>query len=119
MRADLAGAQFARYQAAVSPGLQEYIEALAFAHYLESGRLLSLQGVQASLCCEDEGEGERLFDLPLDEYLLGVSDVTGELMRFAITAIGRRGGRGTARGVSDFVRSCKAGACVQSCIYAL
>lgn len=52
----------------------------------------------------------QYFPLPLEEYLLGVSDLTGELMRFAITAIARRGGRQKAGEVSDFVRHCKAGA---------
>ncbi|KAL5518646.1 hypothetical protein ACEPAH_329 [Sanghuangporus vaninii] len=107
MREDLQGDRFWRYQQAVSPGLQEYIEALALAHYFETGlgKLIGYSGVQESLCAED---GEKLFPLPMDDYLLGVSDVTGELMRFAITSIGRRGGRGTARAVSDFVRNCKA-----------
>ena len=41
-----------------------------------------------------------------------MSDLTGELMRFAITAIGRRAGRQIAREVCDFVRNCKAGTCV-------
>ncbi|KAH8120569.1 Translin [Phellopilus nigrolimitatus] len=107
MRADLAGARFWRYQGAVSPGLQEYIEALAFAHYLERGALVSRAEVQASLSDADGA----FFPVSLEEYLLGVSDLTGELMRFAITAISRRGGRTKAREVSDFVRDCKAGAC--------
>ncbi|EJD04301.1 Translin [Fomitiporia mediterranea MF3/22] len=111
MREDLEGSRFWHYQQAISPGLQEYIEALAFAHYVETGRLIGYHDVQNSLCCNDDEnrkENVKLFPLPMDDYLLGVSDVTGELMRFAITAIGRRGGRGTARAVSDFVRNCKA-----------
>jgi len=109
MREDLQGDRFWRYQQAVSPGLQEYIEALALAHYLETGKLIGYSDVQATLCRDAEDSSEILFPLPMDDYLLGASDVTGELMRFAITAIGRRGGRGTARSVSDFVRNCKAG----------
>lgn len=156
MREDLEGDRFWRYQAAISPGLQEYIEALAFAHYLEHGTLVSYLQVQATLRYtltgssqnekenkgRDKGEishsrdsdgdrtgddgnpegkgendsetggGERqkeLFKLPYDDYLLGVSDLTGELMRFAISAITSRGGRQVARQVSDFVRNCKAG----------
>ena len=157
MREDLEGDRFWRYQAAISPGLQEYIEALAFAHYLEHGTLVSYLQVQATLRYtligsssqnekenkdKDKGEishsrdsdgdrtgddgnpegkgendsetggGERqkdLFKLPYDDYLLGVSDLTGELMRFAISAITSRGGRQVARQVSDFVRNCKAG----------
>ena len=109
MRDDLEGERFWRYEQAVSPGLQEYIEALALAYYYETGKLIGHDGVQDSLRSGEDGKGERLFPVPLNDYLLGVSDVTGELMRFAITAIGRRGGRGTARTVSDFVRNCKAG----------
>ena len=37
-----------------SPGLQEYIEALSFAHYLEHRTLIPYTQVQASLC-NDEG----------------------------------------------------------------
>lgn len=40
--------------------------------------------------------------------MLGVSDLTGELMRYAITAIPRKGGRATANAVCEFVRQCKA-----------
>lgn len=52
---------------------------------------------------------KQIFPLPLDDYLLGVSDLTGELMRFAINAISHRGGRAKAGEISDFVRNCKAG----------
>jgi predicted translin family RNA/ssDNA-binding protein len=45
--------------------------------------------------------------LPIEDYLLGVSDLTGELMRYAITAIPRKGGRATANAVCTFVRQCK------------
>lgn len=39
--------------------------------------------------------------------MLGVSDLMGELMRYAITAIPRKGGRATANAVCTFVRQCK------------
>jgi hypothetical protein len=39
--------------------------------------------------------------------LLGVSDLTGELMRYAITAIPRKSGRATANTVCTFLRQCK------------
>ena len=54
MRPELAGERFARYQRNVSPGLQEYIEALSFAHYLEHRTLISFDAVRGSLC-DDEG----------------------------------------------------------------
>lgn len=55
MRPELAGGVFWRYQSQVSPGLQEYIEALAFAHYLNTGALIGYEEVQARLR-DEEGE---------------------------------------------------------------
>ena len=43
----------------------------------------------------------------MEEYLLGISDLTGELMRYAITAISRKGGRAIASSVCTFLRQCK------------
>ncbi|KLO20522.1 Translin [Schizopora paradoxa] len=102
---ELEAERFWHHQSAISPGMQEYIEAVSFLHYLEKGKMISYDGVLNSL--RDEN-GVLLCPLSLDDYLLGVSDLTGELMRFAITAISRRGGRRKAREVSDFVRGCKA-----------
>jgi len=101
---EVQGGQFWRYQKNVSPGLQEYIEALSFAHFLETGKLITFDQVQQSLC---DNAGVPFFPLPVEDYLLGLSDLTGELMRYAISAISRRGGRGTANDVCAFVRSCK------------
>ncbi|KAI0662566.1 Translin [Cubamyces menziesii] len=105
MRDELAGDRFWRYQRNVSPGLQEYIEALSFAHYLEHRSLISYEQVQTTLT---DREGNFYFPLPLEDYLLGLADLTGELMRFAIAAIPRRGGRQKASDVCSFVRACKA-----------
>ncbi|KAI1797631.1 Translin [Ganoderma leucocontextum] len=102
---ELTADRFARYQRNVSPGLQEYIEALSFTHYLEHKSLISYEEVQSSLC---DANGIAYFSLPLEDYLLGLSDLTGELMRFAIAAISRRGGRQKANEVCSFVRNCKA-----------
>ncbi|KAI0359126.1 Translin [Trametes cingulata] len=105
LRRELTGDRFWRYQRNVSPGLQEYIEALSFAHYLEHRSLISYEQVQSTLSDQD---GNPFFVLPLEDYLLGLSDLTGELMRYAIAAIPRRGGRQKAADVCAFVRSCKA-----------
>ena len=48
------------------------------------------------------------------DYLLGLSDLTGELMRFAITSIGRQGmmskmNLDKATKVCNFVRTCRSG----------
>lgn len=46
---ELAGDRFWRYHQQLSPGLQEYIEALSFAYYLEHGNLIPFAAVQSSL----------------------------------------------------------------------
>jgi hypothetical protein len=53
LKDELAGDRFWRYQRQVSPGLQEYIEALSLTHYLEHGTLVTFEQVQASLSDED------------------------------------------------------------------
>ena len=49
LKQELEGDRFWRYQSQVSPGLQEYIEALGFAHYLEYGSLITFDQVQRTL----------------------------------------------------------------------
>ncbi|KAG6837042.1 hypothetical protein H0H93_015905 [Arthromyces matolae] len=105
LQPELVGDRFWRYQRQVSPGLQEYIEALSFAHYLEHKSLVTFDQVQKSLSNPD---GVPYFPLTVSDYLLGLSDLTGELMRFAISAISQRGGRAKAAEVCTFVRACKA-----------
>lgn len=51
------------YERQVSPGLQEYIEALSFAHFLEHGGLITYEQVQATLCGAD-GIAVCVFALP-------------------------------------------------------
>jgi predicted translin family RNA/ssDNA-binding protein len=51
---ELVGPNFWRYAHNISGGLQEYIEALSFAHYVECGGLVSYERAQANLC-DDTG----------------------------------------------------------------
>jgi predicted translin family RNA/ssDNA-binding protein len=129
LKHEVEGDLFWRHHRQISPGLQEYIEALSFAYYLEHKALISFDDVQKSLC-EPEGRREpvcgsyyltlscpclkrdshvQFFPLTPNDYLLGVSDLTGELMRFAISAMSRRGGRSKAQEVCIFLRNCSAG----------
>ena len=125
MAKEVEGERFWRYQRNISPGLQEYIEALSFAHYLETGKLITFGEVQSSIsdesgapvrfsCRESSAlpvthSPAQYFPLTIEDYLLGLSDLTGELMRYAISSISRRGGRAIAREVCTFMRACKAG----------
>ena len=52
MKPDLEGDQFWRYQRVVSPGVQEYIEALSFAHYLTHDTLITWKEAQDRLSDE-------------------------------------------------------------------
>ena len=54
IRGEVEGDRFWRYQRNVSPGLQAYIEALSFAHYLETGKLVSFDEVQKSISDDQE-----------------------------------------------------------------
>ncbi len=66
-----------RYQRQISGGLQEYMEAVLFQHYLETGKVMShseaAKGIPSNV---------QLTEM---DYVLGLFDMTGELMRFAIT----------------------------------
>lgn len=55
LKPELEGDRFWRYERQVSPGLQEYIEALSFAYYLEHGVLIPYNEVQKSI---SDAEGE-------------------------------------------------------------
>ncbi|MCJ1390650.1 hypothetical protein MMC18_003511 [Xylographa bjoerkii] len=80
---DLQGLNAWRYQRQVSPGVQEFVEAVSFQHYLITQRLITLQETQRLVPA-----GVVLME---DDYLLGLYDLVGELMRFAITGMATGG----------------------------
>ncbi|KAI9834386.1 MAG: hypothetical protein M1819_002997 [Sarea resinae] len=136
---DLRGINAYRYQRQVSGGLQEYIEAVTFEHYLRTGTLLEFETARAGVVAimhdggsggggggegvphreeqpeakADGGENMADADMIMDmdtkenaelaptlqpeavlteaDYLLGIFDLVGELMRFAITAMATSG----------------------------
>ncbi|KAJ9620710.1 hypothetical protein H2204_012196 [Knufia peltigerae] len=80
---DLQGLNAQRYRGNISGGIQEYMEAVLFHHYLERRTLLGFEDAQGRL-----PEGVLL---TYEDYALGVFDMTGELMRFAITYLATNG----------------------------
>jgi hypothetical protein len=80
---DLTGLSTWRYQRQISGGIQEYMEAISFQHYLTTQRLITLSEASSSLPLGIELTG--------DDYVLGIFDLVGELMRFAITAMATEG----------------------------
>ncbi|PWN24378.1 Translin, partial [Jaminaea rosea] len=103
-----------RYERNLGGGLEEFIEALSFHHYLLHGTLITHEEVQAlfqpgvaerytdGMTGEEQQEMKltattscsQIFPVPTHRYLLGISDLTGELMRFATNALGGGGGGG-------------------------
>lgn len=81
--ADLTGINAWRYQRQISPGIQEFMEAISFEHYLRTQKLITLEEASKTLPAG--------VDLTGDDYVLGIFDLVGELMRFAITTMATTG----------------------------
>lgn len=80
---DLAGINGWRYQRQISGGIQEYMEALSFEHYTRHQKLITPEEAAATL--------PENVTLTGDDYILGIFDLVGELMRFAITTMATSG----------------------------
>ncbi|KAG2189503.1 hypothetical protein INT44_004645 [Umbelopsis vinacea] len=104
-----------RYLKSVSPGIEEYVEAVAFFEYLEHGRLLTLEVLQKQI--QSAGLGEA-FIITDEDYLNGLGDLTGELMRYAINSIGA-GHHDTAISVCHFMQEIYKGQWQDDILYRL
>ena len=82
---DLQGLNAYRYSKQITGGCQEWMEAASFQHYLEHAQLLSFDDAAKQLReLDQDGPG---VELSAEDWVLGIYDMTGELMRFAITAM--------------------------------
>ncbi|KAF3035450.1 hypothetical protein E8E12_005485 [Didymella heteroderae] len=118
--ADLQSLNAHRYPQ-ITGGNQEFIEALSFQHYLETQSLLSYSEAKEKIAelsqpkieQEKTEQGKEMETLPEDssvvpltpeDYILGICDMTGELMRFSVTSMATNGklpaGRAKATPVS-------------------
>lgn len=110
---DLQSLNAHRYAHNITGGNQEFIEALSFHHYLETQSLISYDEAKAKiaeLSKKKEGDGEEteqqssVVPLTPEDYILGICDMTGELMRFSVTSMATNGklpaGRAKATPVS-------------------
>ncbi|KAI9656315.1 MAG: hypothetical protein M1821_004978 [Bathelium mastoideum] len=82
---DIQGQDAYRYARNITGGNQEFMESLSFQHYLETQSLISYEDACARLA--ELGAPDAPVSLSLEDYILGIFDMTGELMRFAITAM--------------------------------
>ncbi|KAF3004080.1 hypothetical protein E8E13_003122 [Curvularia kusanoi] len=97
--ADLQSLNAHRYAHNITGGNQEFIEALSFHHYLETQSLISYDEAKAKIESLSKGEakeGEALqkdhvVPLTPEDYILGICDMTGELMRFSVTSMATNG----------------------------
>ncbi|KAL2542836.1 Translin family protein [Abeliophyllum distichum] len=83
---ELQGTDFWKLRQAYSPGVQEYIEAATLFNFCKTGTLLNLDGVNAALQPLSDPSMEPL-QINMLDYILGLADLTGELMRLAIGRI--------------------------------
>ncbi|XP_060942801.1 translin-associated protein X [Limanda limanda] len=109
---ELRGEDIYQFHRAFTPGIQEYVEAVSFLHYIRHRSLISLEEINASLVFmkEEKGGAETplgaqvlTFQVTPSDYLLGVADLTGELMRLCISSVGN-GDMDTPFQVSQFLR---------------
>ncbi|XP_053535552.1 translin-associated protein X isoform X2 [Ictalurus punctatus] len=98
-------------------GIQEYVEAVSFHHFIRHRTLISLEEINACLVfMRDEkmetkvcsrgmwpGACVLTFQVTPTDYLLGVADLTGELMRMCISSVGN-GDVDTPFELSNFLR---------------
>jgi len=77
-----------QYIRAISAGIQEFIEAYTFLEYLQGKDLSGWEQVQQRFIYKtDEGESDS-FDIIPPEFILGLADLTGEVMRNCINSLG-------------------------------
>uniref|UniRef100_A0A8C2STS0 Translin-associated protein X n=2 Tax=Perdicinae TaxID=466544 RepID=A0A8C2STS0_COTJA len=115
---ELIGEDMYQFHRAISPGLQEYIEAVSFQYFIKTRSLISVEEINKQLIFTTEDREETtntpsssqdkqphtwsLKVTPVD-YLLGVADLTGELMRLCISSVGN-GDIDTPFELSQFLR---------------
>ncbi|KAJ5807682.1 Translin C-terminal [Penicillium robsamsonii] len=68
-----------RYQRQISAGIQEFIEAVSFDHYLRTQTLIT-----HAECSARVPPGILVTE---EDYLMGLYDLTGEMMRFAVLSL--------------------------------
>eukprot|EP00761_Pharyngomonas_kirbyi_P008102 gb/GECH01008113.1/.p1 GENE.gb/GECH01008113.1/~~gb/GECH01008113.1/.p1 ORF type:complete len:262 (+),score=70.95 gb/GECH01008113.1/:1-786(+) len=83
-----------RYFRSFSGGLQEYVEAVSLLYYLQYKELVPLNHFREKLLLfndRKDSEADQPLYLHLSEvdYILGIGDLTGELMRLATNAVVR------------------------------
>lgn len=86
---ELKGLDQYQFLRAFTFGLQEYIEAYSFYDYIKGNALSHWNDIQKNLIFKDEETEEEVKCMvPPLEHILGLGDLTGEVMRRSINALG-------------------------------
>ncbi|KAJ3161741.1 hypothetical protein HDU86_006511 [Geranomyces michiganensis] len=96
---DLQGNDFHKHHRSIAPGIEEFIEAVSFQRYIEHGDLISRDDLQREFFAVGPQHDGR-FTVTDEDYVLGLADLTGELMRLAINSVAK----GDTRQIDDICR---------------
>ncbi|KAJ2859149.1 hypothetical protein GGH94_006258 [Coemansia aciculifera] len=87
---ELQGSNSLKYNRQATPGLQEYIEAIGLWTFLQDNVLISKDQVLERLSVANpDGIVTPLVSVTDEDYILGISDLPGEVNRYCINAIGK------------------------------
>ncbi|KAI8092362.1 Translin [Gilbertella persicaria] len=81
---DIQGTNYHRYSRSFSGGFEEFIEAVAFYHFILHKQVITKE--QINNYFKDE-QGKMWIQVKHEDYILGLADFTGELMRHAIQIV--------------------------------
>lgn len=101
--AEIKSVEIYQFLKSITGGYQEYIEAVSFLHYLKCGGLLTQSVAENDFVFSSPESEDLTLCLPATEFLLGIADLTGELMRLCITSTSK-GDLTTPFEVSQFLR---------------
>ncbi|KAF2467272.1 Translin [Lindgomyces ingoldianus] len=87
--ADLQGLNAYRYNMQITHGNQEFMEAICFQHYIETQTLISYNEAKMRVAAMSGEAG--VVQLTVEDYILGIYDMTGEVMKFSITSMATNG----------------------------
>jgi predicted translin family RNA/ssDNA-binding protein len=80
--------QYYQYLRAFSAGCQEFIEAYVYYNFLLGKELPDWSEVNEKLQYKSENDEEFSLEIVPTEFMLGLADFTGEIMRYSINSLG-------------------------------
>ncbi|KAJ2318491.1 hypothetical protein H4S02_002194 [Coemansia sp. RSA 2611] len=114
MAVELQGSNAMKYNRQATPGIQEYIEAVGLWRFLEHNQLIIKSQVLEGLSRDVDGQLQPLVAVTDEDYLLGISDLPGEVNRYCINSIGK-GDRDAVIRCLEFLRTLKEGVSLVLC----